>query len=37
MYEVSGNKGQFARIRNVNVKFRSVYADCPNSIPYSTF
>ena len=37
VYELNENKGQFARIRDKNVKFRSVYADCPNSIPYSTF
>ena len=37
VYEFSENKGQFARIRDENIKFRSVYADCPNSIPYSTF
>ena len=36
-YELNENKGQFARIRDENVKFHSVYADCLNSIPYSTF
>ena len=36
-YELSENKVQLTRIRDENVKFRSVYADCPNSIPYSTF
>ena len=37
VYELNENKGQFARIRDKNVKFRSVHADCPNSVPYSTF
>ena len=37
VYEFSENKGQFARIRDKNVKFRSVYVDCPNSILYSMF
>ena len=36
-YELNENKGQFARIRDENVKFHSVYADCLNSMPYSTF
>ena len=31
-YEFSENKGQFVRIRDENVKFHSVHADCPNSI-----
>ena len=37
VYEFSENKGQFARIRYKNGKFRSILPDCPNSIPYSTF
>ena len=34
---VKRNKVQLMRIRDENGKFHSVYADCPNSIPYSTF
>ena len=37
VYEFSENKGQFARIRDENVEFRSVHPDCPNSVLYSTF
>ena len=37
VYEFSEDKGQFARIRDENIKFHSVYTDCPNSIPYSMF
>ena len=31
VYELNENKGQFVRIRDKNVKFRSVHVDCPNS------
>ena len=34
---VNENKVQLTRIRYENVKFRSVCADCPNSVPYSLF
>ena len=37
VHELNENKGQFARIRDENGKFRSILPDCPNSIPYSTF
>ena len=37
VYEFSENKVQLTRIRDENGKFHSVYADCPNSAPYSTF
>ena len=34
---VNQNKVQLTRIRDENGKFRSVHADCPNSVPYSPF
>ena len=37
VHEFSKNKVQLTRIRDENGKFRSVHADCPNSVPYSTF